>query len=152
MPPFDKLQETQMTQALQLLADFRLDVPVARMQARQLVCKTIHLGKRKFPPIQFSYHLQHIQRPPSRFQANLLQGSQLLILLPYSGGIARPPLYDQRNPGILRQVFEHEVTPDPAATLCRSRKGRPFFEDLLGKNKPRNQNQVSHRPFRAVVV
>ena len=66
-PSPHKADQTPIPQNLQLLPDFRADIPIQRMLRLQIGLERIHIGQRKFQLLDSLHTDQHIQQPAFGF-------------------------------------------------------------------------------------
>ncbi len=72
----EEFEEVQVTQDLELLADFVADVAVTGMETKELTLKSINLVKCKFVFPQRTDYIQHIKSPATFFDTDVSKGSE----------------------------------------------------------------------------
>lgn len=117
MSPAQELDVALVSQALQLLANLRLNVVIGRVALLQLFGEQIHLFERKLLARQALHTRQHIHQPSTTLQVlgnerlRALVSAQHLVVR-YLHGIP-----DDRNLTTLWDVVEQDVAARPASPL-----------------------------------
>ena len=123
----EKFEEAQVSQHLQLLADFVSYVSIGRMEGRQTLLEIINISEGKRLPSERAHYIEHIKRPATLLDAKLPDGPESVVPPPNFTRTAYSPIADNRNSRIGRNIGEDDVAAHPTRAPRMPTQGLPLF-------------------------
>lgn len=148
----EKIEEAEVAEDLELLADFVADVGVFRMEPGEIVRVNINVGQREFGFIERAHDTQDIESPAAFFNFQRFEGAQPLIGAADGGRRQRLAAFDNRYARIPGDFVEQYVAPDPTGAAGRWGEGFAAFDGGKRKCKMGDKNNGAHGPLREVVM
>jgi hypothetical protein len=127
----NKFQDVVISEELELLADFVLDVPVARVKSPEIALEVVHLFQRECRLPELSDTRQDIRRPPSHFRGFPIKEGELLPRLSHT--LLRHDSLGRNygNPPVVWKSIEQDIAANPPRAPRRRREWWTFFDYRL---------------------
>lgn len=151
-PAAEEVEEAEVPQDLELLADFRADVSIGRMESGKAGFERVGVGKREFAFSEGEKGSKDVEGPAPEFWRDFGKRAKALVLRPDSIGRLRCAIQNDGDACVGGNAVEKDVATDPSGAACREGKGFASMNGRKWEGVARDEQQIARSPFVGIVV
>ncbi len=146
-PALFKCQNAQITQNLQLLANFVFDVAIFRVDFSEFPFQRVQVLQVESSFAQTAHHTQSEQRPAALFSGLASKRQEALETLSDFGNRLDNTIIYDGNLTVTGNVVETDIAAYPTSASCRRGKRRTFLNHIRNEKAGMKCGQGANQPF-----